>query len=52
MYCQQRPSQSSWLLYTSNAAATGGSYRKVASMEEAFADADIVYPKSWAPFAA
>ena len=35
-----------------NAAATGGSYRKVSSMEEAFADADIVYPKSWAPFAA
>ena len=35
-----------------NAAATGGSYRKVASMEEAFADADIVYPKSWAPFKA
>ena len=35
-----------------NAAATGGSYRKVASMEEAFQDADIVYPKSWAPFAA
>ena len=35
-----------------NAAATGGSYRKVASMEEAFQDADIVYPKSWAPFKA
>ena len=35
-----------------NAAATGGSYRKVASMEEAFDNADIVYPKSWAPFAA
>ena len=35
-----------------NAAATGGSYKKVATMEEAFQDADIVYPKSWAPFAA
>ena len=34
-----------------NAAASGGSYRKVASMEEAFKDADIVYPKSWAPYA-
>ena len=35
-----------------NAAATGGSYRKAAAMEEAFQGADIVYPKSWAPFAA
>jgi knotted carbamoyltransferase YgeW len=35
-----------------NAAATGGSFRKSNSMKEAFADADIVYPKSWAPFAA
>ena len=57
-----------------NAAATGGSYKKVSTMEEAiarqncekygsrfhktndmkeaFRDADIVYPKSWAPFAA
>lgn len=35
-----------------NAQATGGSYKKTNSMEEAFADADIVYPKSWAPFAA
>ena len=35
-----------------NAAATGGSYKKAASMEEAFDGADIVYPKSWAPFAA
>ena len=34
------------------AAASGGSFTKVASMEEAFRDADIVYPKSWAPFAA
>ena len=35
-----------------NAEATGGSFTKVNSMEEAFKDADIVYPKSWAPFAA
>lgn len=35
-----------------NAAATGGSFRKSNSMEDAFQDADIVYPKSWAPFAA
>lgn len=35
-----------------NAAASGGSFTKVSSMEEAFKDADIVYPKSWAPFAA
>ncbi|MEI7982795.1 MAG: knotted carbamoyltransferase YgeW [Bacteroidota bacterium] len=27
-----------------------GSFRMVNSMEEAFKDADIVYPKSWAPF--
>ncbi|MEA4965227.1 MAG: knotted carbamoyltransferase YgeW [Oscillospiraceae bacterium] len=35
-----------------NAAATGGSFRKSNSMTDAFQDADIVYPKSWAPFAA
>jgi len=35
-----------------NASATGGSFSKTSSMEEAFKDADIVYPKSWAPFAA
>ncbi len=35
-----------------NAAKNGGSFTKTNSMEEAFADADIVYPKSWAPFAA
>ena len=35
-----------------NAATTGGSFTKTNSMEEAFKDADIVYPKSWAPFAA
>lgn len=35
-----------------NAAASGGSFQKVNSMAEAFAGADVVYPKSWAPFAA
>ena len=39
-------------LAAKQAAASGGSFTKVASMEEAFRDADIVYPKSWAPFAA
>ncbi len=33
-----------------NAAASGGSFVIANSMEEAFTDADIVYPKSWAPF--
>ena len=31
---------------------SGGSFRRVNSMAEAFEGADIVYPKSWAPFAA
>ena len=35
-----------------NAAESGGSFTKTNSMAEAFKDADIVYPKSWAPFAA
>jgi knotted carbamoyltransferase YgeW len=35
-----------------NAAATGGSFTKTSNMAEAFRDADVVYPKSWAPFAA
>ena len=35
-----------------NAAASGGSFRKTNSMADAFRDADIVYPKSWAPYAA
>ncbi|MDR1655521.1 MAG: knotted carbamoyltransferase YgeW [Treponema sp.] len=35
-----------------NAAKYGGKFSKSASMEEAFAGADIVYPKSWAPFRA
>ncbi len=30
-----------------NAAQSGGKFEVVDSMEEAFADADIVYPKSW-----
>ena len=34
------------------AAASGGSFTKTNSMADAFAGADIVYPKSWAPFAA
>jgi len=33
-----------------NAAASGGKFRVVNNMDEAFRDADIVYPKSWAPF--
>jgi knotted carbamoyltransferase YgeW len=35
-----------------NAAASGGRFTTSNSMAEAFKDADIVYPKSWAPFAA
>ncbi len=35
-----------------NSAKTGGSFSRTNSMEEAFKDADIVYPKSWASFAA
>jgi knotted carbamoyltransferase YgeW len=35
-----------------NASQSGGSYTKTNSMAEAFEGADIVYPKSWAPFAA
>lgn len=33
-----------------NSERSGGSFKRVNSMEEAFVDADIVYPKSWAPF--
>jgi len=29
---------------------SGGTFELVHSMEEAFAEADVVYPKSWAPF--
>jgi len=32
-----------------HAEKSGGSFRKVSSMAEAFEGADIVYPKSWAP---
>jgi len=35
-----------------NAKVSGGKFSKTHSMAEAFAGADIVYPKSWAPFAA
>jgi len=35
-----------------NAAASGGRFSKTNSMGEAFEGAHIVYPKSWAPFAA
>ncbi len=35
-----------------NAKKSSGSFTKTHSMEEAFRDADIVYPKSWAPFVA
>lgn len=33
-----------------NAKQSGGSFKQVTSMAEAFKDADIVYPKSWAPY--
>ncbi len=33
-----------------NAAESGGKFQVVNSMEEAFQGADIVYPKSWAPY--
>jgi knotted carbamoyltransferase YgeW len=32
------------------AAAGGGSFRHVTSMDEAFEGADVVYPKSWGPY--
>ncbi|MDR1540460.1 MAG: knotted carbamoyltransferase YgeW [Clostridiales bacterium] len=34
-----------------NARSSGGKFYATSSMEEAFSGADIVYPKSWAPFA-
>ena len=37
-------------LAAKQAKASGGSFTQVSTMEEAFADADIVYPKSWAPY--
>ncbi|HYM60649.1 MAG TPA: knotted carbamoyltransferase YgeW [Thermoanaerobaculia bacterium] len=33
-----------------HATESGGSFTKVGSMDEAFAGADIVYPKSWGPY--
>jgi knotted carbamoyltransferase YgeW len=33
-----------------HAQASGGSFRRAATMAEAFAGADVVYPKSWAPY--
>ena len=33
-----------------NAKASGGKFRQVGTMAEAFKDADVVYPKSWAPY--
>jgi knotted carbamoyltransferase YgeW len=33
-----------------NATASGGKFEVVTSMEDSFRDADIVYPKSWAPY--
>ena len=35
-----------------NAEKSGGSFRVSNDMADAFKDADVVYPKSWAPFAA
>jgi knotted carbamoyltransferase YgeW len=35
-----------------NVKKNGGSFQKTNSMAQAFQDADIVYPKSWAPFSA
>ncbi len=35
-----------------NAEESGGSFTRTDSMREALADADIIYPKSWAPFKA
>jgi len=35
-----------------NARLSGGKFVKTNSMQEAFTGADIVYPKSWAPYAA
>jgi knotted carbamoyltransferase YgeW len=33
-----------------NSAASGGKFKVVSSMDAAFKDADVVYPKSWAPY--
>ena len=34
-----------------NSVKCGGKFEVVSSMEDAFRDADVVYPKSWAPYA-
>ncbi len=34
-----------------NAKESGGNFKMVNSMDDAFKDADVVYPKSWAPYA-
>jgi knotted carbamoyltransferase YgeW len=34
-----------------NSAKSGGKFEVVSSMEDAFRGADVVYPKSWAPYA-
>ena len=39
------------VLAESNSRKSGGSYTRVTDMAAAFKDADIVYPKSWAPYA-
>lgn len=39
-------------LASDQAAASGGRFTQTNDMKEAFAGADIVYPKSWAPYAA
>ena len=38
-------------LAQNNAKQSGGKFSIVNTMDEAFHDADVVYPKSWAPFA-
>lgn len=35
-----------------NAVTSGGSFKRTNDMEAAFREADLVYPKSWAPYAA
>lgn len=37
-------------LAAGNAEESGGNFQIVNDMDEAFAEADVVYPKSWAPF--
>ncbi|MFN3412292.1 MAG: knotted carbamoyltransferase YgeW [Exilispira sp.] len=41
---------STYEIAENNARESKGSFKVTKSMEEAFIDADIVYPKSWAPF--